>query len=186
MTPARHQRVRCPLPPTTVVCLLPVTKGHCSAWPSGGRWLPGQQEEEGSAVPAGASSLCLLCGPSRWIPSPYLSCAGAKGDAGPHKELGCQHPAGTCHCLGDPLHPMAPLPHDSAREPDPHRSAGPCRGAGKAAGPSPRPLPPDLAVTRAQPRHSPLCGSSLLALKGKSTREGAAAPRLEHSSPARG
>lgn len=133
--------------------------------------LPRQQEEEGSAVPAGASSPCLLCGPSQWIPSPYLSCAGAKGDAGPHKAPGCQHPAGTHHYLGDPLHPTAPLP---TAVPGNWTHTGE-QGHPMAPGGQPA-LPHGPAVTRAQPRHSPLCGSSLLALKGKSTREGAAIP----------
>lgn len=59
-------------------------------------------------MPAGASSPCLLCAPSPWIPSPYLGRAGAKGDAGPHKAPGCRFIGGIQRCPGDPT---APLPH---------------------------------------------------------------------------
>lgn len=144
MTPSRHQHVQCPLAPASMVSLLPVTKGRC--W--GGPWLPREQKEEGSAVPAGASSPCLLCGPSQWIPSPYLSRARAKGDTGPHKAPGCQHPPGTHHCRRDTLHPMAALrtwtPAESSATLQPREGS--------------QPFPTGPAVTRAWPRHSLLCG----------------------------
>lgn len=133
-------------------------------------------------MPAGASSPCLLCSPSQCIPVPYLSCAGAKGNVGLHKAPGCQHPAETHHCHRDPLHPRAPLPYGSAGEPDPHGQWGHPLGLGGQLALPHSPHHRDLAVTRAQPRHSLLCGSSLLAMKGKAPGKGQPSPAF--STPA--
>lgn len=176
MTPARHQRMRCPLLPSTMVSLLPVTKGHCSAWPSGGRRLPGQQEEEGSAVPAGASSPCLLCGPSQWIPSPYLGRAGAKGVTGLLKHPAASTQQGPVTALGTHCTPWLPCPMAVPGNQTHKGEQGRPTVPGQLALPH-SPHHQTWLVTKAQSRHSLLCGSSLLALKRKSTREGAATPR---------
>lgn len=158
MTPARQQRVRCPLPAATVrPCWqdkgpprLGMAWGLLAA--AGGA---GQRGAEG------ASSPCLLWaqgGGSHPLSRPRRG----KGRAGPHKAPGCQHAGGPGTALGTqrcPGGPSAALGTHCALQ-------LPCPRAGLP------PLPHGLAVTRAQLRHPLLC----VGVERERSREGAASP----------
>ncbi|KAM6320089.1 protein PERCC1 [Podargus strigoides] len=98
--------------------------------------LPRQQGEAGSGAGRSQQPVFTLR-PKAVDPVPLSQPRRGKGQHGASSRT--RHPVGTCHHLGDPLHPTAPLPHGSAGEPAPDRRAGLTHGMGRAASPSPQP-----------------------------------------------
>lgn len=190
MTPTRHQRVHCPLPPTTAVSPLPVTKGHHSAWPFGGP-PAALAAGRGGKHSAGRSqqpvfTLQAQVGGSH----PLISAApGQRATWGLIKSPAASTQQGPATTSGTPLHPTAPLPHSSAREPDPHRRAGLTHG--HREGPhrqtrlSPEPVAPVLLPG---PGRGIPCSvkANKEPPKGKAPGKGQLPPRLKHSRPAGG
>lgn len=166
MTPVRHQCVQCPLPSTTAVSLPPVTKGHCLAWPSGTASCPGSRKR--SEVRCWQEPAAHVYSAAQVSGShPLISAA-----AGQRATRGLiKHPAASTHCGPITASGTCCAPRQCwGTRATLERRAIPWRREGGW------PFPMAPAVTRAQPRHPPLCGSSLLALKGKSSRDGAATP----------
>lgn len=135
MTPARHQRVRCPLPPTNGVSMLPVTKGHRMAWLSGASGCPGSRKRREARCrqepAARVYSVAQVSGSH-----PLISAAlGQRAMRGLIKHPAAGTQRGPVTISGTHCTPA----HGSARELGPHGRAGPSHGTGRAAGPSPRP-----------------------------------------------